>query len=99
MPNGSAFYTTFVKVVNYLIVIEYKKILISFSYIYYATVFFIIVRVLVYCGLTLISLINTKHTTALKQKSFRSLFGVFLKFYKNNSFKNIFLKLVTVNCL
>ncbi len=99
MPNGASFYITFINFVNYLFIIEYKKIIVSFSYIYYATVFFIVIRVLVYFGLTLVNLVNSKHTTNIKQFNMRSCLNIFLKFYEPSSFKNIFLKLVIINCL
>ncbi len=99
MPNFSDMLSSTDNLINYIFMIEYKKILLSFSYIYYATVFFLLTRVLVYFGLTLINLINVKHSTFLKKKNSRFYTAIFLKVYNNNSFKKNFLKLVTVTCL
>ena len=85
--------------VELLLNFDYKSLVISFGFIYYFTVFFILTRVLVYFGLTLIGLINTKHTTFYKAKNTRVLLTVFLKFFNKHSFKTRFLKVVTVTCL
>lgn len=85
--------------VELLLNFDYKGLVISFGFIYYFTVFFILTRVLVYFGLTLISLINTKHTTFYKAKNTRVLLTVFLKFFNKNSFKTRFLKIATITCL
>lgn len=59
----------------------------------------LLTRVLIYFGITLINLVNTKHTTSLKKNSVRTYLTVMLKFYWSNSFKKSFLKIVTVTCL
>jgi hypothetical protein len=99
MPSLSTSFDFVSNAINVLLSIEYKKILISFSYIYYITIFFLLTRVLVYFGLTLINLINTKQTTFFKKNNIRSYLGIFLKFFWKNSRKKMFLKLVTVTCL
>lgn len=99
MPDLSIYLDFISNTINTLLNIEYKKIIISFSYLYYITVFFLLTRILVYCGLTLISLINTKQTTFLKKNNSRNYLGIFLKFFWKNSSKKMFLKLVTVTCL
>lgn len=85
--------------VELLLNFDFKGLVISFGFIYYFTVFFILTRVLVYFGLTLIGLINTKHTTFYKFKNTRVLLTVFLKFFNKTSFKTRFLKVATVSCL
>ena len=82
-----------------LINFEYKKFVISCSYVYYYTIFFLVLRVLIYSGITLINLINTKHTTFYKKKSVRTLSSTLLKFYNVVSSKKILLKIVTVKYL
>jgi len=99
MPSLSTSFDFVSNAINVLLSIEYKKTLISFSYIYYITIFFLLTRVLVYFGLTLINLINTKQTTFFKKNNIRSYLGIFLKFFWKNSSKKMFLKLVTVTCL
>ncbi len=79
--------------------VDYKSFLLSFGYVYYFTVFFILTRVLVYFGITLISLLNTKHTTGLKKTSTRPLLAVFMKFYNKRGFKASFLKIAAFKCL
>lgn len=81
MPDLSIYLDFISNTINTLLNIEYKKIIISFSYLYYITVFFLLTRILVYCGLTLISLINTKQTTFLKKNNNRNYLGIFLKFF------------------
>lgn len=98
-PNLKTFTISFPNIFDLIVSIDYKKILISFSYVYYVTIFFLLTRVLIYFGLTLIHLINTKHTTALKKNSTRIQLGVFLKFFSKNSFKKFFLKIVAYTCL
>jgi len=99
MPSLSIYLDLISNTVNTLWNIEYKKTIISFSYLYYITVFFLLTRVLIYFGLTLISLINTKQTTFFKKNNNRNYTGIFLKFFWKNSSKKMFLKLVTVTCL
>lgn len=82
-----------------LINFEYKKFLISCSYIYYYTIFFLVLRILIYSGITLINLINTKHTTFYKKKTIRPMSASFLKFYNTVSSKKFLLKLVTIKYL
>lgn len=99
IPSLKAFTDNLPQSFELLLNFDYKGLVISFGFIYYFTVFFILTRVLVYFGLTLISLINTKHTTSYKAKSIRVLLTVFLKFFSKNSFKTKFLKIATVTCL
>ncbi len=98
-PVCAEFFKTAMQFFDAVISIDYKRILISFGYIYYITIFFILTRILIYFGLTLISIINTKHTTFYKKVVRRTTTNVFNKFYWKNSFKKTFLKLVTVKCL
>jgi len=56
-------------------------------------------RILIYFGVTLIGLINSKHTTSLKKNSVRTLLAVFMKFYSKKTFKMNFLKLAAFKCL
>lgn len=99
MPNAGLWLNNLLSLSDFFLHINYKEIIINFSFIYYLTVFFLLTRVLVYFGLTLINLINAKHTTLFKKSTSRFYLGVMLKFYNNGSFKKNFLKLVTVNCL
>lgn len=99
MPNLNSGLYNLLSVFDTISHIDYKEIMINFSFIYYVTVFFLLVRVLVYFGLTLINLINTKHTTLFKKNISRFYLGVFLKFYNENATKKKLLKLITVNCL
>lgn len=87
------------EVFTVLLKFDYKTLLINLGYIYYFTIFFILTRVLIYFGLTLISLINTKHTTSLKKNSVRPLLAVFMKFYSKSQFKVNFLRIVAFKCL
>ncbi len=82
-----------------LINFEYKKFLISCSYIYYYTIFFWVLRILIYCGISLINLINTKHTSFFKIKNVRVTTTTIIKFYNISSLKKSLLKLVTVKYL
>lgn len=99
MPGFIFVSNYFSEIATTIVSIEYKKLLISFSYVYYATIFFLLTRVLVYFGVMLVNLINTKHTTFFKKKSNRSVLGIFVKFYWFASFKKTFLKLATITCL
>ena len=99
MPNLMAFLQALPGVFTAAINIDYKNVVISLAYIYYFTVFFLLLRILIYCGVTLITLINSKHTTFFKKKAHRTQLAIFLKFNNSYSFKQKFLKLVTVNCL
>lgn len=98
-PDFAAFLSSLPQVFELFLNFDYKGLVISFGFVYYFTVFFILVRVLVYFGLTLISLINTKHTTFYKTQNTRVLLTVFLKFFSKNSFKSKFLKIATITCL
>jgi hypothetical protein len=99
LPNLTAFLQTLSEIFLTIINLDFKRLIISLSYIYYFTVFFLMLRILIYCGVTLVGLINTKHTTFLKKNSTRTQLAVFLKFNNTHSLKQNFLKLVTVNCL
>ncbi len=99
MPNLIAVIESIPGIVTTLISIDYKKWIISFSYIFYFTIFFWLTRVLVYCGITLIGLINTKHTTSLRMKTNRFYSAVFLKIFNTNFFKKNFLNIFTITCL
>lgn len=81
---------------DFLINFEYKQLLMSCTFIYYYTIFFWLTRVLVYCGLTLINLINTKHTTSLKKVTKRTLSLTILKFFNQTSLKQNFLKIAAI---
>lgn len=96
MPNLMAVIKAIPTVFDFLLNFEYKKFLISCSYIYYYTVFFWFTRVLVYCGLTLINLINSKHTTLVKKTTKRTLSFTIMKFFNNTTLKNNFLKTAAI---
>ncbi len=81
---------------HFLINFEYKNFLISCSYIYYYTVFFWLTRVLVYSGLTLINLINKKHTTFFSNSIKRTLSFTIMKNFNNTSFKSNFLRTAAI---
>jgi cell division protein FtsB len=83
----------------YLTCVDYKVFFSNLSFIYYITVFFLLSRILLYFGLTLINLINSKHSVHLKNRNSKVLFSIFIKLYNNNSLKNNFLKLITVTYL
>lgn len=84
----------------YLTCVDYKTFFVNFGFIYYITIFFLLSRILLYFGLTLINLINAKHSVHLKSNnSNKVLFSIFIKLYASNSLKNNFLKLITVNYL
>lgn len=78
-----------------LLSFQYKKFLISLNFIYYFTIFFWLTRVTVYAGITLITLINTKHTTIYKKKSVRSPFNIWIKHYNTFNLKKNYLKLIS----
>jgi hypothetical protein len=79
--------------------IDYKNFFLNFSFIYYITVFLLLSRILLYFGLTLINLINSKHSIHLKGVNNKNLFFSFLKLNNKNLLKNHFLKLITTKYL
>lgn len=93
-PNLKSMTLSLPSVIDSVLAIEYKKILLSLSYIYYVTIFFMLTRVLVYFGLMLINLINARHSTLIKQQVVRNQFGVFLKSWSTSSFRTNFIKVV-----
>ena len=96
MPNVMAVIMAIPVIFDYLINFEYKTFLISCSYVYYYTIFFWLIRVLIYCGLSLVNLINTKHTTLLKKNNKRSFSLLVLKFFQGKSLKENFLKTAVI---
>lgn len=79
--------------------IDYKNFFLSFSFIYYITVFLLLSKILLYFGLTLINLINSKHSIHLKSVNNKNLFFSFLKLNNKNLLNNHFLKLITTKYL
>lgn len=99
MPISTSNITDMLSLLNYLNSICYKDLIINFSYIYYITIFFLLTRILIYFGVSFINLVNSKHTTCVKNHSVRVLFTFFMKFYQKNSTKQTLLKLTTITCL
>ncbi len=99
MPKSKTSYTSLLDLLNSLFVFDIKELLINFSFIYYLTVFLILVRILIYFGVSIINLINIKHSSLVKTTNVRSLFNCILKFYETNSLKYTIIKLTTVTCL
>ena len=82
--------------IQYLTSIDYKNFILNFSFVYYITVFLLLSRILLYFGLTLINLINSKHSIHLKTVNSKNLFVSFIKLNNKNLLKNKFLKLITI---
>lgn len=83
---------------EYLLSIDYIELLLNYSVIYYIVVFFLLSRVLLYFGITIITLINTKHSISFKKINNKSQLLTYLKF-NNISFRCKTLKLIIINCL
>ncbi len=75
---------------------EYRRFLLSISYLYYYTVFFWAIRVVIFCGVTFVNLINYKFTTSLKKKNLRNTNTVLLKSLNINSYKTNFLQVASI---
>lgn len=71
-----------------LVTLDYKLVMTNISFIYYTTLFFWLTRVLVYFGLTLINLINKKHTTQVTLPKTRQESSLHLKLLLTTSKKN-----------
>lgn len=99
LPNLMAFIKFLPTAFDALVNFEYKKFLVNCSYIYYYTIFFLTLRILIYCGITLINLINIKHTTNYKKLNSRVLATSMLKFYNVSSLKKALLAIVTLKYL
>lgn len=99
MPKSNTNYINLTDIFNSLMSVEYKALLVNFSFVYYITIFFILVRILIYFGVSIINLVNSKYSSLIKVTSYRLLFNSILKFYETNSLKHTILKLTTVTCL
>ncbi len=75
-----------------------KEVIISLSFIYYFTVFFYVVRIIIYFGVTIIDFLNYKHTTNLRSLVSRKFTFTYLKFY-NISYRNFCLKSILTFCM
>lgn len=96
MPNLMAFIKMIPTIVSTLLNFEYKNFLISCGYIYYYTIFFWTLRILIYSGITLINLINIKHTTFYKKNTLRTQGITLLKFHNVSSFKKSLLQVAAI---
>lgn len=94
--NIRSYYYDIINNLAILLNFDFKKFIAEFSYVYYVTIFFMLVRITGYFGIMLISLINTRHTTKLKTNSFRNILGIFVKLYPLGTFRKNLLKLITV---
>ena len=99
MPKSKTSYTSLLDLLNSLFFIDVKELLINFSFIYYITIFFILVRILIYFGVSIINLINAKYSSLVKVTNHRIIFSSILKFYETNNLKYTILKLTTITCL
>ncbi len=96
MPNLMALIKAIPTIFDAVINFEYKRFLLSVSYLYYYTVFFWAVRVVIFCGVTFVNLINYKFTTSLKKKTVRNVNTVLLKNLNTNFFKVNFLQVALI---
>ena len=99
MPKSKTSFISLGDLLNSCFAVDVKELLINFSFIYYITVFFILVRILIYFGVSIINLINTKYSSLAKVTNNRVLFSCILKFYETKSLKYTIIKLTTITCL
>lgn len=99
MPISTSNITGTINILEYFNSIDYREFIINFSYVYYLTIFFLLIRILIYFGVSFVNLINIKYSTFVKTHNTRFFFTFFMKFYKKSSIKQIVLKLIAVTCL
>lgn len=99
MPELIIIYNKLLVILANIPKISFKELIANISLIYYFTIFFWLIRVIVYNGITLINLTNIKHSTQYKHINIKFFLGFFLKFYNLNNYKNKFIKLFTIICL
>lgn len=87
-----------VQLFEVIVNIDCKEVVINLNFIYYFSIFFYLVRILVYFGVTIIDFLNFKHTTTLKSVVSRKFTFTYLKFF-HTSFKRFCLKSVLKFCM
>jgi len=99
MPRTYTLISNLPKHLEYIISPSFTELLVSFSFIYYITIFFILVRILIYFGVGIVNLVNTKHSSFVTIVRRRFFLSFFLKCYQIRSFKNIILQIAMCTCL
>lgn len=87
MPEIAAVIEAIPKVIEFIINTDFKELANNFSFIYYFSTFFYLLRVLLYFGVMFVEFVNFKFTTTLKTVNIRKFTHVFLKFWTYSSKK------------